>query len=525
MLGGAIADWGSAIAVDLSGNAYVAGYTQSSTFPTTTGAFQTVFKGSPAYVAKLNPAGNGLVYSTLLGGSKQETSHAIVLDAAGNAYVTGTTTSTDFPTTNAAYQKTLKGTSDAFVAKLNPTASALVFSTLVGGSGDDDGLGLALASRNAAITDPAVWMVGDTNGQADFPTVGPITTCGSGTCPNGKCHSGIVTQLAADGSSLIFSTCMGPAGTDYIVNGVGVTSDGIRTAVKTFTPASGASPTRVSRSEAAAAEFPDLVAFLDSSAGLTSVSPSNGCAALPVLVGQAGTVGAASGGKLAPSGITSSYGLGMATGTTGASGIPLATQLNGTKVTLIGGKAPVDAPLFFAAAGQINFQMPWELLGSPMASLIVTNNGSNSAPVIINLSTLAPAIFTLNSQGTGQGIVLVSATGEFAAPSGSIPGVPARPVRAGEFITIYCSGLGDVSNRPATGAASPANPISNTLQPVTVSLGGVQTPASFAGLTPGLVALYQVNVQIPSNVAPGSAVSLSLTIGGTTSNTVTIAVQ
>src|SRR5205814_8754446 len=149
--------------------AYVAGETVSSNFPTTAGAFQTTFGGGvfgagDAFVTKLNPTGSALVYSTYLGGSSSDAGSGIAVDAAGNAYVTGGTGSTDFPTTIGAFQTTKGGGfRDAFVTKLNPTGSALVYSTYLGGSGDDYGYGIALdALGNAYVT-------GGT-GSTDFPT-------------------------------------------------------------------------------------------------------------------------------------------------------------------------------------------------------------------------------------------------------------------------------------------------------------------------------------------------------------------
>src|SRR5207245_2803636 len=121
-------------ALDSSGNVYVTGNTSSTAFPTTPGAFQTTFAGGvgsgpvDAFVTKLNPTGSALVYSTYLGGSNQDYGgEAIAVDASGNAYVTGETRSSDFPTTAGAFQTTLNAFQGAFVTKLNPTGSALVY--------------------------------------------------------------------------------------------------------------------------------------------------------------------------------------------------------------------------------------------------------------------------------------------------------------------------------------------------------------------------------------------------------------
>ncbi|HEV2654790.1 MAG TPA: SBBP repeat-containing protein, partial [Ktedonobacteraceae bacterium] len=128
------------LAVDQEGNVYVPGLTSSTNFPTTHGAFQTTYAGgaSDGYLTKLNASGSRLVYSTYLGGSGDDIAGAVRVDRFGNAYVPGQTSSTNFPTTANALQSTYGGgASDAFVAKLNSIGSRLVFSTYLGGSGDD----------------------------------------------------------------------------------------------------------------------------------------------------------------------------------------------------------------------------------------------------------------------------------------------------------------------------------------------------------------------------------------------------
>jgi hypothetical protein len=160
-LGGSGGDGASGVAVDDAGDAYIIGFTTSSDFPTTSGAFQTSFAGSEdAFASKLNAAGSALVYSTYLGEAEGS---AIAVDALGSAYVTGLTGSSDFPTTRGAFQTTFGGYYDAFVSKLNAAGSALLYSTYLGGSGPDSGQGITLdASGNAYITGSA--------GSSNFPT-------------------------------------------------------------------------------------------------------------------------------------------------------------------------------------------------------------------------------------------------------------------------------------------------------------------------------------------------------------------
>jgi WD40 repeat protein len=133
-LGGSGIDGGFGVAVDGSGHAYATGITVSANFPTTAGAFQTTFGGGAAdgFAAQLNSTGTALVYSTYLGGTGDDEVNELAVDGSGNAYIPGLTDSANFPTTAGAFQTTLGGSRDAFVAKLNAAGTALVFSTYFG---------------------------------------------------------------------------------------------------------------------------------------------------------------------------------------------------------------------------------------------------------------------------------------------------------------------------------------------------------------------------------------------------------
>jgi hypothetical protein len=165
-------DWGYGIAVDAAGSAYVTGTTRSADFPTKS-AYQATKGGDPVFgidvfVTKLTSAGNALVYSTYLGGSGRDVlmGLAIAVDTAGSAYVTGFSASTSFPT-QSAYQATFQGgTYDAFVTKLTPAGNALAYSTYLGGSGDDEGFGIAVDAAGSA------YVTGWTSSN-DFPTQSP----------------------------------------------------------------------------------------------------------------------------------------------------------------------------------------------------------------------------------------------------------------------------------------------------------------------------------------------------------------
>ena len=166
-LGGSADDYGYGIAVDSSGNAHVTGFTGSTDFPTVNPLQATNHGGGDAFVAKLNAAGSALVYSTYLGGSSYDDAQGIAVDSSGNAYVTGITQSTDFPTVNPLQASYGGGSADAFVAKLNAAGSALVYSTYLGGSDLDYGYGIAVdSSGNTYVTGRTA--------STNFPTVNPL---------------------------------------------------------------------------------------------------------------------------------------------------------------------------------------------------------------------------------------------------------------------------------------------------------------------------------------------------------------
>ena len=184
----------------------------------------------------------------------------------------------------------------------------------------------------------------------------------------------------------------------------------------------------------------------------------------------------------------------------------------------------MPAPLFSTAPNQANIQIPWELRGLASATLTATSANGSSATFQVPLAAFAPAVFSVNQQGTGQGLVTLANSRALAAPPGSAGAAESRAAAKGSFITVYCVGLGEVNNPPATGAATP-DASSTTRSAVSVLLNGVSVPAAFAGLAPGSVGLFQVNVQIPDTAPAGDAIALALSVGGVISNTVTIAIQ
>jgi hypothetical protein len=204
-LGGTGGDVAYGIAVDSSGEAFVTGITNSADFPTLAASGSSVYQSSnkgngDAFVTKLNAAGTALVYSTYLGGSGSDTATAIAVPLSGDAFVTGTTTSPDFPTastaTTGAFQKAYGGNGDAFVAQLSSDGSKLVYSSYLGGTGADFGQGIAVdTSGNAYVT-------GQTQ-SVDFPVAAPLQA------GNGGSSDAFVAEVNFTGSQLVYSTYLG----------------------------------------------------------------------------------------------------------------------------------------------------------------------------------------------------------------------------------------------------------------------------------------------------------------------------
>jgi hypothetical protein len=216
-LGGGGPEQGHGIAVDATGSAYVTGQTDSPNFPTSVNSFQPTFGGShfggDAFVTKLNPTGTAFVYSTFIGGQDYDEGNAIALDSSGNAYITGTTHSPNFPTVNA-FQSTIQSFCsgigvpialcfDAYVAKLNPSGSALVYSTFLGGFARDEGHAIAVDSSGN------IYVAGETSSD-NFPTANAFQpTRGPSDPAFNPSSDAFITKFNPSGSSLIYSTFLG----------------------------------------------------------------------------------------------------------------------------------------------------------------------------------------------------------------------------------------------------------------------------------------------------------------------------
>lgn len=240
----------------------------------------------------------------------------------------------------------------------------------------------------------------------------------------------------------------------------------------------------------------------------------------PPAISSGGAVNGASfslAGGLAPCSIVSIFGSNLATASGMGSSLPLVTTLNNSKIS-IGG---IDAPFFYASATQVNVQVPCELpvntQTQAVARLINGSVEADSIPESVTISEVQPAIFLANAPST-QGVILNNPALQIVDNT--------HPAAAGDVLTIYCTGLGAVTPAVATGVAALGGTNTSVAKnTVTATIGGVSATVLFAGLTPGLVGLGQVNLTVPAGVKAGSSVPVILTQKGVSSPVVTIAVK
>jgi uncharacterized protein (TIGR03437 family) len=193
------------------------------------------------------------------------------------------------------------------------------------------------------------------------------------------------------------------------------------------------------------------------------------------------------GAALAPGTIVAIYGQNLAAAATPTTTIPLPTALNGTSV-IIGG---TEAPLYYVSPGQINAQIPFELEPENQYQVIVSANGALTTPQPIQLSTATPGLAAL-SDGT---LIAQHSNGSLVSQT--------APAMGGEYLVVYLAGLGQTTVPVASGAASPSSPLAMPSATPVLTINGTQYPTLFAGLTPGLVGLYQMNFQVPAGLPAG----------------------
>ncbi|MFN7937227.1 MAG: SBBP repeat-containing protein [Bryobacteraceae bacterium] len=194
----------ASVGLDPSGNAVITGYTTTFVFPTTEGAYDRSFNGAAdIWLLQLNSTGQQLIFSTFFGGNSHDLPKSVVVDASGEIYLTGLTNSSDFPTTTGAFQRNLKGIQDAFVARFSQSGKRLVFSTLLGGTGQEVSFGMAIEPGGRVL------VAGQTT-SADYPT-----TTGAYQANNRGVTNAFLSRLSSDGSKMIASTLIGTTAVDF----------------------------------------------------------------------------------------------------------------------------------------------------------------------------------------------------------------------------------------------------------------------------------------------------------------------
>lgn len=273
----------------------------------------------------------------------------------------------------------------------------------------------------------------------------------------------------------------------------------------TWTPGKIISPTTVT----ADAEIPDQ--NLKGEASLTG-SVQSGDAAAPLLGAGQVVNGASFLPTLSPGSFVTLFGSKLAQSTSLAPSVPLPTTLAGS--TVYAGGNPI--PVYYTSDGQVNAILPYGLQVNSTQPVFVSRGTALSVPQGVTIAAAAPGIFATAS---GQGIVEGFDGSAYTLADAS------HPVQAGQTIVIYCTGLGEVDPPVVAGSPTPMSPISSTVNPVTLTIGGIPAQVAFAGLTPGQTGLYQVNAVVPQGVTPGNQVQVVMTAAGQQSAPVTIAVK
>jgi uncharacterized protein (TIGR03437 family) len=207
----------------------------------------------------------------------------------------------------------------------------------------------------------------------------------------------------------------------------------------------------------------------------------------------------------------------FADGETQSPGAPYGSPLGVTEVRL----GDVPLPLLDVNATQASVLIPRNLDPNTQHQVVVLRGSTVSVPLPVTLADVAPGIFTVNMQGTGQGATSIGDTGLLAAPAGD----NARPVQRGETVSILLTGLGPVDSAPPDGVPAPPDSVSQTLATPVVTMGDAMAAVQFSGLAPGLAGTYKVVAVVPDDAPSGDAVTLIVTMNGVPSNPVTIAIQ
>ena len=468
---------GNHVALDAAGNIFVAGtVVPPSLVPVTTGAFQTKaplpncpnssrdLPCNHQYVSKLDPTGKQLLYSTFVAGGREEGPMAFAVDAQGNAYLAGSTTSTDYPVTAGAYQAQFlagplpqpvvavpQSTPDpatGYVSKLNPTGSSLIFSTYLGGSVGDSISSLALDAADNVYLAGAAY-------SEDFPGLAGV--------PDRCTSGGFVTRLSADGSSLsetqltygvpassTAALALDPAGKPWIGQG------GTLARVDLFAP---------SYRFACATDAADFALL----------------------------------GQVVPGQLIALFGVNIGLGQPAAANPPsngsFPPALKGVSVTFNG----VAAPALYVSPSQVNVQVPFELAGQATAHMEITMPLSFTSTVEtrdFGVVDRAPSVFVLESGVLRCGTQTVVGQHPAALNADGTGNSCGNPAVRGSTVTVFFQSVGVTSPAQSTGAVSgPA------AQALNLQLSNTDGTARFVsvGSVPGTISgVWAAQLQIPN---------------------------
>jgi uncharacterized protein (TIGR03437 family) len=547
-LGGSGNDFAEDVVADASG-VYVGGGTTGN-FPTTPGAFQkTAPGGFDMFAVKLNPVGSALIYSTYLGGSKEDDLDAIALDASGNLYIMGNTLSSDYPTTPGAYQTIYGGSApnidnsfsgDVALSKLNSTGTKLLYSTYLGGSGDEFADAMALDSSGN------IYLTGATF-STNFPvTPGAFqTNCGA-DCGSGSPHAfvtkiDIVSGIPASIVAVSGDNQSGAAGSRLPASLVVKVVDGrnapVTGATVIFTAMNvTVSPGSIMTDTAGTASTQVTLGTVLGPASVTATSGA-ATATFSFTVGAAGPHIAA--GGLVGAGLSTPFVKALSSNAIatvyGDTFAPAGTFKTVVSTDLVNGRLPtvvngvcvyvnnVRAPIFFLSPTQINFQVPQVAttgnVGVQVAIMCGAPNETRSNVESVASAAATPEFFYFRFSSDGKNpIAAINAiNGNFIGPAGLIAGLNFFPANPGDFVTLFLTGGGITD--PAFAPGELPNVAGKVSGSTGVSVAGVQLSASdilYVGVTPGFAGLYQLNIRIPAGTPQGSQ-PVVLTVGGRSS--------
>jgi hypothetical protein len=487
-LGGNGPDYGYGIAVDSSGAAYVTGSAGSTNFPTLNPLQPTHVGADHAFITKFNAAGTALVYSSYLGGSLEDGGQGISVDSAGNAYLTGYTNSSDFPTVNPVQPANGFDNEAAFVTKVNPTGSALVYSTYLGGdNGENNGSG-TIGLGIAVDATGNVYVTGVTE-NTNFPTVNPLQA----TNLEGVAHTAFVTKFNAAGSAMIYSTYLGGSGSTSVEydQGWGIAADSSGNAYVTGWTSSPTFPT-VNALQPTCAGCPGIT-----DAFVAKINPTGSAFVYATYLG--GSVGGVTEGYgIATDSAGNAYVTGGTTSTNFPTVNPVQATNHGTENVFLSKLNAAGSALVYStylggsgSAGDQAFAIAVDSTGE---AFVTGRTASTDFPTLnavqsTKVGGLGPDtafVSAFNAEGSallystylgGNGGERAYGIAVDSSGSAYVAGYTDStdfPTTSGAFMTTLSSGEQDVfvtKFPPAAGPSSPPPTVTITVAPTTITLG------------------------------------------------------